>query len=185
MHMGLFLSIFWLIQQFQLKIETAHRQQSFNNYQITRRTLQLFSTYSTILCILLEVILLPFIGFYCLGTLGFIFSILVLRACSKNKIQFIGMSIVCLIPFFLSVIINNESVIIQKLCIYGMQWVVASFLVIFSSFHNNDVFHIKDIILCIIVALTPFLLISLTIQNVLLVIGQSSVPFQCCKLKQT
>ena len=31
-----------------MKIETAHRQQSFNNYQITRRTLQLFSTYSTI-----------------------------------------------------------------------------------------------------------------------------------------
>lgn len=123
------------------------------------------------ICAVLELILFPFLGFYFMGSIGFIFSILLLRSCSKTRIQFMTRSCICIAPICLLIFItlsrSTENYITQKLFMYFIQWIVAVLLATFSSFRNSCVFYPKDIILCFSAALIPFLLLFIYYSDML------------------
>lgn len=116
-----------------------------------------------LLCAVLELVLFPFLGFYFIGSIGFICSILLLRSCSKTRLQFVTRSCICIAPIclliFMTLSRSTENDITQKLFIYFIQWLVAVMLVTFSSFRKSCVFYSKDVILCFSAALIPFLLL--------------------------
>jgi len=106
------------------------------------------------LCLLIDLLLLPFIGFYIIITPLMMFSNLIIRTISNSKtISFI----LYLIPLFMMLVRYVKS---NDLSI-GFEWSLVKWMpcVLFADFQSNETSFVKSDIFFYAIALIPFVVI--------------------------